>query len=86
VIAAKPGREFAWVVGGKFVRWGYILTPVEGGTILTETWKFLDEGIEMFHEKYGDQAADQIADRTQQALAGIPKTLSAIKQIAESYR
>lgn len=86
VIAAKPGREFAWVVGGKFVQWGYILTPVEGGTILTETWKFLDEGIEMFHEKYGDQAADQIADRTQQALAGIPKTLSAIKQIAESTR
>jgi hypothetical protein len=86
VVAAEPGREFAWVVGGKFVRWGYTLTPVDGGTVLTETWKFLDEGIEMFHEKYGDQAAAQITDRTKQALEGIPKTLSAIKRIAESTR
>jgi hypothetical protein len=83
-VVADPGREFAWVVGGKFVRWGYTLTPVEGGTVLTEMWEFLPEGIEMFEEKHGDQAAVQIANRTQQALDGIPKTLAAIKRIAES--
>jgi hypothetical protein len=38
----------------------------------------------MFEEKYGDQAPVEIADRTQQALDSIPKTLAAIKQIAES--
>ncbi len=84
VVSADPGREFAWVVGGKFVRWGYTLTEVDAGTVLTESWELLPEGIAMFGEKYGDQAPAQIADRTQQALSGIPKTLSAIKRIAES--
>ena len=84
VMSAEPGREFAWVVGGKFVRWGYTLTEVDAGTVLTESWELLPEGITMFGEKYGDQASAQIADRTQQALSGIPKTLSAIKRIAES--
>lgn len=84
VVAAERGREFAWVVGGRFVRWGFALTPSDAGTILSESWEFLPEGIAMFEEKYGDVAAAQIADRTQQALDGIPKTLAAIKQIAES--
>lgn len=86
VVSAEPGREFAWVVGGKFVRWGYTLANVDAGTVLTESWEFLPEGIAMFGEKYGDQASAQIADRTQQALSGIPKTLSAIKRIAESIQ
>jgi len=90
VVSAEPGREFAWVVGGKFVRWGYTLTEVhalpevDAMTVLTESWELLPEGITMFGEKYGDQAPARIADRTQQALDGIPKTLSAIKGIAES--
>ncbi|CAM3328256.1 Polyketide cyclase / dehydrase and lipid transport [Arthrobacter ulcerisalmonis] len=84
VVAADRGREFAWVVGGKFVRWSFKVTPAESGTVLTESWEFLPEGIAMFREKFGDTADAQIADRTQQALDGIPKTLAAIKQIAES--
>lgn len=84
MVAAERGREFAWVVGGRFVRWGFVLTPADNGTTLTETWEFLPEGIAMFGEKYGDEADAQIAERTQQALAGIPKTLAAIKRIAES--
>ncbi|MEO7423156.1 MAG: SRPBCC family protein [Ornithinibacter sp.] len=84
VVAAERGREFAWVVGGSFVRWGFTLTPVERGTALTESWEFLPGGIDMFEHKFGDDARVQIADRTQQALDGIPKTLRAIKRIAES--
>ena len=84
VVAAERGREFAWVVGGKYVRWGFTLTPADNGTTLTESWEFLPEGIAMFEEKFGDDASVQIADRTQQALDGIPKTLAAIKRIAES--
>ena len=84
VVAAERGLEFAWVVGGSFVRWGYTLTPADNGTILSESWQFLPGGIAMFEEKYGDGAYAQITDRTQQALEGIPKTLAAIKQIAES--
>ena len=84
VVAAERGREFAWVVGGKFVRWGFTITPTDVGTVLSESWEFLPEGIAMFGEKFGDGAAAQITDRTQQALDGIPQTLAAIKRIAES--
>ncbi|MGN7198626.1 hypothetical protein [Arthrobacter sp. SAFR-044] len=38
----------------------------------------------MFEEKFGDKAPEQSADRTQQALQGIPVTLAGIRQIAES--
>lgn len=84
VVAAERGREFAWVVGGKYVRWGFALSPADSGTVLSESWEFLPEGIAMFREKFGDKADAQIADRTQQALDGIPRTLAAIKRIAES--
>ena len=84
VVAAERGREFAWVVGGSFVRWGFTLSTARTGTTLTESWEFLPGGIAMFEEKFGDQAHVQITDRTQQALDGIPKTLAAIKRIAES--
>jgi len=40
----------------------------------------------MFEEKFGDEAHVQIVDRTQQALDGIPRTLAAIKRIAESSK
>ena len=85
VVAADRGREFAWVVGGSFVRWGFSLTPAETGTKVTESWKFLPDGIAMFEDKFGDDAQAQISDRTQQALDGIPKTLLAIKRIAEAH-
>ena len=84
VVAADRGREFAWMVGGKYVRWGFTLSPAAAGTVLTESWEFLPDGLAMFREKYGADADAQIADRTQQALDGIPATLAAIKRIAES--
>jgi hypothetical protein len=38
----------------------------------------------MFAEKYGGAAQERIELRRRQALAGIPATLAAIKQIAET--
>ena len=38
----------------------------------------------MFQEKYAARAAAEIDARTRQALDGIPKTLAAIKRIAET--
>ncbi|MCY7400964.1 MAG: SRPBCC family protein [Nocardioides sp.] len=84
VVAAERGREFAWIVGGNLVRWGFTLAPADTGTVLTETWEFLPDGIAYFEESYADQAQAQIADRTRQALHGIPQTLAAIKRIVES--
>lgn len=84
VVAAERGREFAWIVGGNLVRWGFTLAPADPGTVLTETWEFLPGGIAHFEQSYADEAQAQIADRTRRALEGIPQTLAAIKRIAES--
>jgi hypothetical protein len=83
VVVADRGREFAFIVGGSLVRWGYSMTAVEGGTELTESWAFLPGGIALFEERYGADAAVQIADRTRAAHEGIPATLAAVKRIAE---
>ena len=82
VVVADRGREFAWVVGDSFVRWGYTFSSVDGGTQMTESWEFLPGGIAMFESKYGADAQAQIADRTKAALEGIPVTLGAIKAAA----
>ncbi len=84
VVVADRGREFAFVVGGSYVRWGFTFAPVEGGTLVTESWEFLPDGIAMFFNRYGEEAQQRIADRTREAHEGIPATLAAIKRIAET--
>jgi hypothetical protein len=83
VVAAEPDREFAWEVNNGWVRWGYTFEPIDEGTRLTESWKFLPEGIAGFRERYGDNADDEIAKRSAAAHSGIPETLLAIKTAAE---
>ena len=84
VVAADRGREFAWCVGGSWVRWGYTFAPVNGGTKVTESWEFLPAGITGFHERYGEKAQAHIENRTTAAHTSIPQTLTAIKQTAET--
>ena len=84
VVAADRGREFAFVVGGSWVRWGYTFTSVEEGTQVTESWEFLPDGITRFHNRFGGDAPAQIADRALAARDGIPATLAALKKAAES--
>ncbi len=45
---------------------------------------FLPSGIAMFQETYGERAAAEIDQRTRWAHDGIPRTLAAIKRIAET--
>ncbi len=84
VVAADRGREFAFLVGGAWVRWGYTFTPVDEGAQVTESWEFLPAGITRFHDRFGEDAAAQIANRTEAARQGIPVTLAAIKKAAEA--
>ncbi|CAN5837701.1 SRPBCC family protein [soil metagenome] len=83
VVAAEPGREFAWEVNGGWVRWGFTFEPTDTGTRLTESWTFQQKGLDGFRERYGDQADAQITERTEAAHRGIPETLAAIKHTAE---
>lgn len=84
VVVADRGREFAFLVGKSYVRWGFSFLPEEGGTRVTESWEFLPAGLAIFAERYGEDAPAQIADRTRAAHEGIPATLAAIKRIAEA--
>ncbi|QWC85117.1 SRPBCC family protein [Nocardioidaceae bacterium] len=82
VVADRP-REFAWEVGPGLVRWAFEIDADGHGSRLTESWRFLDDGLAMFRQRYGEDADAQVADRTQAAHAGIPRTLEAIKHILE---
>jgi hypothetical protein len=84
VVAAEPGKEFAFVVGGNLVRWGYAFTPAGDGTEVTESWEVLPVGVERFNERYGTTAREQLANRAEDARTGIPETLAALKRAAES--
>lgn len=84
VVVAEPGKEFAFVVGGTWIRWGYTFSSVEGGTEVTESWELLPAGLAMFEQHFGDKAASLIAIRTEAAHTGIPATLAALKNVAES--
>ena len=84
VVAADRGHEFAFIVNGSWTRWGYVFAPVDGGTMLTESWEFLPGGVAMFEERFGPDAEAQIANRLELAQTGIPATLAAIKKDAEA--
>ena len=84
VVAADPGREFAWVVTMTGTRWGYTFAAVEGGTEVTESWDFPPEAVAVFHERFGEGAEAQIAERAHLAETGIAAPLAAIKATAEA--
>lgn len=84
VVAADRGREFAFVVGGSFARWGYSFVPEGGATRVTESWKFLPDGLALFAERYGEDAPAEIEKRSEAARTGIPATLGALERAAES--
>lgn len=83
VVAADPGREFAWEVNNGWVRWGFQLTPDGDATVLTQSWHFKPKGIAGFHDRFGERAEEEIITRSQAAKTGIPVTLAAIKATAE---
>jgi Polyketide cyclase / dehydrase and lipid transport len=86
VVVADRGREIAWAVAEPptRARWSYLLTAVEGGTELTETWELPPEGQAFFEKVFGDEAPKEIGLRSDAAKKGIPATLAAIKKAAEA--
>jgi hypothetical protein len=86
VIVAESDRSFGWSVAGGVAHWIYTLEGIDGGTELTESWVFTEKGQDVFAERYGDSAPDEIAARTEAARQGIPATLAAIKRAIELPR
>ena len=86
VVVAERGREFAFIVGGSYVWWGYAFAALGEGTRLTESWEFLPEGIAMFEGKFGADAQTQIALRTRAAHEGIPVTAPTLSDCAQHQK
>jgi hypothetical protein len=85
VVAADPGREFAFAVAGTFVRWTYTFAQEAGGCRLTETWEPLPDLLAFYAQQYGEDEVQSVLDaRTDTAKRGIAATLAAIKQAAEA--
>jgi len=84
VSVAERGRQFAFLVGQAWIRWGYVFSRKKTATVLTESWDCLTAGVDRFHQRYGADAPAQIQDRIKTAHEGIPTTLAAIKRSAES--
>jgi hypothetical protein len=90
VVAAEPGREFAFVNHGptgdvELVRWGYTFEPAGDGTTVTESWQVLPSYPEFVSG--GDPNMDvaaRIDGMAQMARDGIPETLANLKRVAES--
>jgi hypothetical protein len=85
VVAAEPGREFAWVVAEPptRARWGYTFSAVDDGTEITESWEFPPESSAFFESRFGENAPKEIEARRNLAKHGIPETLAAMKAAAE---
>lgn len=83
VVVADRGREFAFVVEASQTRWGYAFAQRAGGTEVTESWEFGDEGRAFFAARFGDDAEANIADRQSSAKTGMAATLAALKALAE---
>ncbi|GAB4096996.1 SRPBCC family protein [Brachybacterium horti] len=81
VVADEPGEHFAWSVGPGRVVWGFRLRAVPEGTELTEYTRTTPQLLEVFTERYGDRAEEEIAIRQEAARAGIPATLAAIREV-----
>jgi hypothetical protein len=84
VVADEPGREFAFAVNGDRTRWGYTFEPVDGGTLVTESWEILPAAEPTYAERFGDQAEAEIAKRAASAHEGMRATLATLKNVAES--
>jgi Polyketide cyclase / dehydrase and lipid transport len=83
VTVANRGREFAFVIGGSWIRWSYRFADALGGTGVTETCTCLPPGIRRFHDRFGDDADERIAQRGGAAYLGMAETLASIKRVAE---
>ncbi|WP_243418413.1 SRPBCC family protein [Actinomycetospora cinnamomea] len=79
VVAADPGREFAWEVNG-LVRWGFEMEPEGDGTRLTHRWVLPPAARDVLRERFGD---DGVELRTNDARTSIPATLASVRAVVE---
>jgi hypothetical protein len=86
VVAAEPGREFAFVVNllvfhREMTKWRYQFEPTAGGTDVTESFEMMDDLP--WYISFGERSVMRIKDRKADLEAGMHRTLERIKAVAE---
>ena len=90
VVAAEPGREFAFVNHGPdggdvdLVRWGYTFETEGDGTKVTESWEVLPAYPDFVGGDDESDIAARIDGMADMARDGIAQTLANLKRVAES--
>jgi uncharacterized protein YndB with AHSA1/START domain len=87
VTAADPGREFGFDVaflGAPIAHWHYALEPVDGGTLVTETWTDRRRGPVGFAMVNGGALLTGVRDRGRHNRAGMRATLERLKAELEA--
>lgn len=80
VVAATPGEELAWIVGGAdegSTRWGYRFNAVDGGTEIEESWR-----IVRVSERLGQMTDEQVQSLRERTESSIATTLANIASAA----
>jgi hypothetical protein len=86
VVAAEPGREFAFVVDllvfhREMTKWRYQFEPAAGGTDVTESIEMMDDLP--WYISFGERSLMRIKDRKADLEAAMHRTLERIKTAAE---
>jgi hypothetical protein len=79
---AEPGVAFSFHTGPPdqvLVQWGYEMTPVANGTMLTETWDVIQ-----LPPALADAPPERLASRKAQVQEAMTATLAAMKATLES--
>jgi hypothetical protein len=87
VVECEPGRLFTFDVrtpfGVRVSRWSYVITPTDGGCLLTENWYRV---ANWFIRRFMGPKMTGRADRPGFNVTSIEHTLAAIKTYLESSR
>ncbi len=91
IVEFDPPRVFAWAVGDPAAPaavWRFELTPATDGTRLRYTARMGPgkSGVTMLIDREPDRAADIVARRLRQWLAGMAATVAGVKELAEAGR
>jgi len=84
VVAADPGREFAFVTvtRGPSTKWAYRFEPgPDGGTDVVESFEMMDDDSALL--RFMERRFMGIDDRKADLEAGMQKTLERVKAVAE---
>ena len=84
VIDSEPGRSFAFRTGSSKTEWRYRFEPVDGGTLVTESFE-MEKPLGPF-SRWLTRVTTGVTDRRADMEEGVRTTLARLKAAAETDR